>query len=257
MRVMLVDDEPLALRRMEILLSRIADVEVVGSCSDGETAKALAKELKPDAVMLDVVMPLIDGFGVADAIGAEDGPALVFVTAHDDFAVRAFDTRAVDYLLKPVDSARLAEALDRVRAHLSARAMQDKVAQLEAQLDGLRETVPDMARRRDFWVKDRDRVVRVPEREIEWIEAERDYVRLHVDGRSWLVRETMQRMEQELDTARFIRVHRSAIVNTDAIRMAKTTPSGARVLRLASGAEVRVGRSYESTVARLVSDAGR
>ncbi len=254
MRVVLVDDEPLAVRRLEILLSRLNGIEIVGTRFDGESALALIREVKPDTVLLDVKMPLLDGFGVADAAGRDDGPAVVFITAHDDFAVRAFDARAVDYLLKPVDPARLAEALDRARAYLDAREAESKVAELEATLNGLREAGGKVARSRDFWVKDRDRVVRVPEREIEWIEAERDYVRLHVPGRSWLVRETMQRMERELDAARFVRVHRSAIVNADAIRMTKTTSSGGRVLRLESGAEVRVGRSYEATVARLVSE---
>lgn len=253
MRVLLVDDEPLALRRLEILLERIGGLDVIDVCRAGDEAMDAIAKLKPDIVFLDVRMPVFDGFDVAETVDQKDGPAVVFITAHDDYAVRAFDKRAVDYLLKPVDQTRLAEAVDRARDAIAARAAGARVAELEAALAAPGDGDDAASKARDFWVKDRDRVVRVAESEIEWIEAERDYVRLHVNGRSWLVRDTMQRMEHALDPERFVRVHRSAIVNADAIRQARQTSSGGRVLRLASGAEVRVGRSYESVVSRMVT----
>lgn len=256
MRVLIVDDEPLALRRLEIILGRRGDIEIVGACRDGEQALEAICAQKPDAVFLDVRMPLVDGFGVTEAFENAQGPAVVFVTAFDEYALRAFESRAVDYLLKPVAEERLDEAIDRLRERLAERSAGERVAELQDALDGLRaerRAAQDQTHH-DFWVKDRQRVVRVAHDEIEWVEAERDYVRLHVEGRSWLLRETMAHMESRLDPARFVRVHRSAIVNAARIRAARATPSGARFLKLQSGAEVRVGRSYETVVARLFSN---
>ncbi len=249
MRVVLVDDEPLARRRLEILLNRRTGVDVVGQCGDGATALQVIAEEKPDAVFLDIKMPAMDGIETAAALAKAEAPAVVFVTAYDEHGAKAFESAAVDYLLKPVDERRLDEALLRVREKLDSRSAEDRVAQLEAIVSELK---GDAGGKADFWIKDRGRVIRVEQDEIEWVEAERDYVRLHVRERSWLVRETMHRMEAKLDDGLFARVHRSAIVNRRRVRMAKTTRSGARILTLTSGAEVRVGRSYETVAQSLI-----
>lgn len=260
MRVVIVDDEHLALRRLEHLLARAEDVEVVARCHDGESALAAIADAKPDAVFLDVKMPMLDGFGVADAIAGEDGPAIVFVTAYDEFAVGAFETRALDYLLKPIEEERLGRSLSRLRDDLRRRKTDERIAELQTVLEDLRgaRTAAGLAPRdAEFWIRERGRIVKLADAEIEWIEAERDYVRLHTDGRAHMLRNTMQNMEGRLDPSRFVRVHRSAIVNVAHVAAVRVTPTGGRVLQLTSGDEVRVGRSYESAVNALVTRRGR
>ena len=251
MRVMLVDDEPLALRRLEILLSRRPWVEVVAAVRDGEAATAMVEEVKPDLVFLDIQMPKLDGFEVAALIRHAGRPEIVFVTAYDSHAVKAFEANAIDYLLKPVEMDRLDEALGRVRTQLATQDAVTRADELEALVHTLR--ADDGAGQPDLWIKDRTGRVRLEKARVDWVEAEGDYVRIHAGTRSWLMRSTMASMEKSLDERQFARVHRSAIVNLRRIRRATINPGGGRLLHLSDGTQVRVGRAFETRVNELMA----
>lgn len=250
MRTLIVDDEPLALRRLEILLSRRPRIEIVGTCRNGREALASIEDLKPDLVLLDIRMPDLNGLDVAAALAGPDAPAVIFVTAYDAFAVQAFEAAAVDYLLKPVEPERLDLALGRARQQYAMRDAESRAGELEAVVNALRYN--GSSEGGDLWVKDRNGTVRLSKHQIDWVEAEGDYVRIHCGERSWLHRETMTSMEDQLDSRFFVRVHRSAIVNSRRVTRTGSTSSGGRLLHLESGADVRVGRSYESAVKRAL-----
>jgi len=254
MRVLLMDDEPLALRRLEILLSRRAWVEVAACHRDSASALDAIRKLRPDVVFLDVQMPGLDGFEVAEAIRAPDGPELVFVTAFDAYAVRAFDAAAADYLLKPVEPERLDEALARARGRLSARDAVARAQELETLVELL--SAEEDSEGPEIWIRDRNGAVRIEKSRIDWVEAEGDYVRIHCGGRSWLMRATLSSMETRLDARTFARVHRSAIVNRRRISRVAVTETGSRRLELETGAEVPVGRAFESRIAELMQRPG-
>ena len=186
MRVLLVDDEPLALRRLEILLSRRPWVDVVAAVRDGQAAIRAARELNPDVVFLDIQMPQLDGFEVAALLSEGNRPEIIFVTAYETHAVRAFEAAAIDYLLKPVEMERLDEALGRVRTHLASRDANARADELEALVHTLRGHDGD--RHPDLWIRDRRGRVRLEKTRIDWVEAEGDYVRIHSGARSWLMR---------------------------------------------------------------------
>lgn len=237
LRVLVVDDEPLAVERLQILLSRMDGVDLCGTANEGEAALRLVRDVRPDAILLDIAMPGMDGIDVARAIGRLPNPAkVVFVTAFDSFAVAAFDVDAVDYLMKPIEPARLARALGRVRAHLA-----------DARVD-------QPARLQEFWASDTRGLTRIRCEDIDRISAERDYMRLHVGHRSWLVNHSMARLEEELDPERFVRLHRSAIVRRDFI-IGMRNDEGVWTARLADGAEQRVGRIYIDSARKLSSQA--
>ena len=238
LRVLVVDDEPLAVGRLRHLLARCGGVALAGTAGDGETAVRIAKAEAPDLVLLDIAMPGMDGIDVARALAASAvDPAVVFVTAFDNFAVAAFDVAAVDYLMKPVRPERLERALDRVRAHRAGA--------------GERGARPAPAFVEEFWVPDHHGLVRIAASDIERITAERDYMRLHVGRRSWLIHRTIAGLEADLDPALFIRVHRSAILRRDTIAALYRDDSGRWTARLGDGGEQRVGRSYVENVKRL------
>ncbi len=251
MRVLLVDDEPLALRRLEILLSRRPWVEVVAAVRDGHAAARAARELNPDVVFLDIQMPQLDGFEVAALLGEGRRPEIIFVTAYETHAVRAFEAAAIDYLLKPVEMERLDEALGRVRTLLASRDANARADELEALVHTLRGHDGDRAP--DLWIRDRRGRVRLEKTRIDWVEAEGDYVRIHSGARSWLMRATMGSMEKRLDDHQFARVHRSAIVNLRRIARTAATSTGSKTLRLEDGTEIRVGRAFESRVNDLLA----
>ncbi len=251
MRVLLVDDEPLALRRLEILLSRRPWVEVVAAVRDGHAAARAAEELKPDVVFLDIQMPQLDGFEVASILSEGRRPEIIFVTAYETHAVRAFEAAAIDYLLKPVEMERLDEALGRARTQLANRDANTRADELEALVHTLRGHEGD--RHPDLWVRDRRGRMRLEKNRIDWVEAEGDYVRIHAGARSWLMRATMGSMEKRLDDHQFARVHRSAIVNLRRIARTAATDTGSKTLRLEDGTEVRVGRAFESRVNDLLA----
>jgi len=216
-RTMIVDDEPLAIERLQMLCAREPRIALVGTASDGEAALRLIEGLKPDLVMLDIAMPLLDGIGVARAVGRLGmRPAVIFVTAFEGFAVEAFDLAAVDYMLKPVAHDRLARAIDRVEAALRNR-LPDSAATSEA-------PSPEWAE--EFWVPHRSELIRIAADQIDRIEAERDYMRLHVGQHSYLLHQTISSLEERLDPQQFVRLHRSHIVRRDHIARLRHDGSG-------------------------------
>jgi two-component system response regulator AlgR len=239
LRVLVVDDEPLAVERLQLLLARCEGVAVVGTANDGEAALRIAEAVEPDLVLLDIAMPGMDGIDVARALSASQvSPAVIFATAFDNFAVAAFDIAAVDYLMKPVQLDRLQRALDRVRHQRAAE-------------PGAGEAAAGSRYVEEFWVPDHNGLVRIAAADIERITAERDYMRLHVGRRSWLIHRTIAKLEQDLDPALFIRVHRSVMLRRDTIVGLYRDEGGHWVARLSDGAEQRIGRSYSDEVKRL------
>ena len=244
MRTLIVDDEPLAVERMQILCSRIPALQVVGTASDGAAALRLIEALTPDLVLLDMTMPEVDGLGVARALAGQAGrPAVVFVTAHDDFAVEAFDCDAVDYVLKPVAQERLERAVERAQARKSALVETPLVPEKPAT-----EWIDE------FWVPHRSELIRVAAADLERIDAERDYVRLHTGQRSYMMLHTIAGLEARLDPDCFIRLHRSTIVRKDRIAGLKHDGLGVWSVELADGSVQRIGRTY---LARVKAMAGR
>ena len=239
LKVLVVDDEPLATERLQLLLARCEGVDLVGTAADGEAAVRMTDALGPDLLLLDVAMPGMDGIDVARALtGNRPSPAVVFVTAFDQFAVAAFEVEAVDYLMKPVDPERLERALSRARAHLHKRQTGEAAEQAAPPSEYLEE----------FWASDLSGLVRIASRDIDRVSAERDYMRLHVGQRSWLIHHSMSALEEGLDPALFVRLHRSAIVRRDFISGFQRNPSGRWIARLADGTEQPVGRLYSDSV---------
>lgn len=252
LRILAVDDELLALRRIELLLRDWPDVELVGKARSAEAALPLIAELTPDVLLLDIKMGPVSGLEMLDSLPDADPPAVVFVTAYDHYAVKAFDLNAVDYVLKPVRAERLREALTRARR-------EREIAAAGAQLSHLRATVEKIGReqagelvRSAIWAERRGERVRVSLRTINWVQAEGDYVRIHLQDGSLLQRKTISSMEKELGPE-FMRVHRSSLVRRD--RVGSIWRAGDRNLRvrLESGEELKVGRSYEDSIRALLS----
>ncbi|MEO6579948.1 MAG: LytTR family DNA-binding domain-containing protein [Sphingomicrobium sp.] len=245
LRILIADDEPLAAERLQLLLARNSGVDLVGTASDGDGAVRLAEALNPDAVLLDIAMPGMDGIDVARALARRrPSPAVIFITAFDQFAVAAFEVAAVDYLMKPIEPSRLTAALDRARLHLKNRHEQE-AARDSADVSPFLE---------EFWASDRSGLVRIASRDIDRITAERDYMRLHVGARSWLIHHSMAALEERLDPSTFVRLHRSAIVRREFIAGFSRNPSGRWIARLADQSEQPVGRLYAD---RVRSIAGR
>ena len=236
LRVLIADDEPLAAERLQLLLLRSEGAQLVGTASDGDSAINLTEALHPDVLLLDIAMPGLDGIGVARALAAQDpSPAVVFVTAFDHFAVAAFEVEAVDYLMKPVDPQRLQRALDRARAYLRARTGQPQPGKTSQWLE-------------EFWASDLSGLVRIASQDVDRVSAERDYMRLHVGRRSWLIHHSMAALEEGLNPELFVRLHRSAIVRKDFITGFTRNQSGRWIARLADGTEQPVGRLYSDRV---------
>ena len=235
LRLLIVDDEPLAIERLQLLLARIEGVQLAGTASDGAAALRLVEAVAPDAVLLDIAMPGMDGIDVARALSKmARPPVVVFVTAFDAFAVAAFDVDAVDYVMKPVSGERLARAVERARERIGARD--------DAPLAPADEGGAPLA---EFWVSEpRGGLVRLAAADIDRITAERDYMRLHVGRRSWLINHTIGRLEAELDPERFVRIHRSAIVRRDFVTGLRRDEGGRWWACLADGDEQKVGRLY-------------
>jgi two-component system, LytTR family, response regulator AlgR len=238
-KVMVVDDEPLAVERLQLLLARLDGLTLVGTANDGEGALRIAEAVTPDLVLLDIAMPGMDGIDVARALSESTvDPAVVFVTAFDNFAVAAFDVAAIDYLMKPVEPERLERALERVRAHLAGGR-------------GAARGRPVSAHVEEFWVPDHSGLVRIAASDIHRVTAERDYMRLHVGTRSWLIHRTIAKLQEDLDPALFLRVHRSVILRRDTITGLWRDEAGHWIARLTDGGEQRIGRSYVDEVKRF------
>lgn len=250
LRTLLVDDEPLARERMRVLLGRHADVQVLAECRDGTEAVGAIGALEPDVVFLDVEMPTLDGFGVLQQLEGRL-PTVVFVSGHDGYAVRAFETHAIDYLLKPVAAERVDRSLARIRARRAEIAQAGRPAEpdLRALLAHLRGDSPaaaPAARRgvERLAVKANGQVVLLPAAEIEHIEASGNYVQVHARGTQFTMRETMKHMEEMLDAARFVRIHRRVIVNIEQIQALEPWMHGERVVIMASGRRLMASRVY-------------
>lgn len=248
LRALVADDEPLARETVRLLLARTDDVELAWEAPCGRTAVEAIRAHGPDIVFLDVQMPHLDGFGVIDAIGPEAMPATVFVTAFDHHALRAFDAAAVDYLVKPYDDARFARALDRART-LAADRLASPAAlaeRLHALLDGLEpDPAPAAAVPAErLLVREGTKLSVVRVEAVDWAEAAGDYVALHVGPRTHLLRETLGGLAARLDPARFVRVHRSALVHVDRVRDVRLTAAGDARVFLRDGTEIRASRRY-------------
>ena len=234
-RFLIVDDEPLAVERLQLLLARIEGTALAGTASEGAAALRLVEAVAPDAVLLDIAMPGMDGIDVARALArTEKPPVVVFVTAFDTFAVAAFDVEAVDYVMKPVSAERLTRAVARARERIAERATESAA--------GTAEQAP--AHLEEFWVSEARGLVRLAAGDVDRITAERDYMRLHAGKRSWLINHTIAKLEEELDPARFVRIHRSAIVRRDFVSGLRRDESGRWWALLADGGEQKVGRLY-------------
>lgn len=250
-RVLLVDDEPLARARIRELLADQPDVDVVGECGTGREAVAAIRSDRPDLVFLDVQMPEVGGFGVLEALEPVETPAVVFVTAFDEFAVRAFEVHALDYLLKPFDRPRFLQSLARAREAVGRRRegrLDERLTALLTQLDTSRRYL------RRVLVRNGSRTVLLRTAEIDWIESAGNYVRIHVGRERHLLRETMAALEEKLDPELFFRIHRSTIVNLERVRELEPYFHGDHVLRLADGTRLTLSRTYRE---RLQQRLGR
>ncbi|MEM6337251.1 MAG: LytTR family DNA-binding domain-containing protein [Bacteroidota bacterium] len=253
LRALIVDDEALARETIRVLLGERDDVEVVGECEDGPAAVEAIRSLSPDIVFLDIQMPGLNGFGVVEEIGADNMPIVIFVTAYDQYALKAFDANAVDYLLKPFDDDRFARALKRAAQLLEEPAEAGKALKnVAALLDEWRSaSQPERVTR--FMIKERDSMFFVQAADIDYIEAAGDYVELHVDGRKHLMRETMRRLEEVLDPNSFVRIHRSTIVNLNRIKELRPYFHGDYVVYLNDGTELKLSRRYWSRLEALLA----
>ncbi|QPC98722.1 LytR/AlgR family response regulator transcription factor [Qipengyuania soli] len=231
LRTLIVDDEPLAVERMQVICSKLDDLAVVGTASDGAQALRLIEALTPDLVLLDMTMPEVDGLSVARKLASQaERPAVVFVTAHDNYAVEAFDLDAVDYVLKPVKPERLERAIKRALARRGEEGREDS-RWLE-----------------ELWIPHRSELIRIATSEVGRIDAERDYVRLHVgdgdDARTYLLLQTIAGLEKRLDPAKFIRIHRSTILRRDRITGLRHDGLGVWSVEMEDGEALRIGRTY-------------
>jgi two-component system LytT family response regulator len=251
-RTLVVDDEPMGRERVLSLLQQEEDVEVIGECSDGTQAIAAIQQHSPDLVFLDVQMPGSTGFGVIDAIGAERMPEVIFVTAYDEYALKAFEYHALDYLLKPFNRDRFQETLKHARASLERRRAGDLGRRLLALVNDIKPETP--ARLERLVVKSGGRVFFLRTDEIDWIEAAGNYVKLHVGNDSHLIRETMNAVEQKLSPDTFVRIHRCHIVNIEQVRELQPWFNGEYVVFLKNGTRLTLSRGYRE---RLQDRVGR
>ncbi len=247
-RTVIVDDEPLARRGIRAHLKEERDVEIIAECSNGREAVHVIKEQAPDLVFLDVQMPELDGFGVLEALNVEHLPSIIFVTAYDKYALRAFEVHALDYLLKPFDTERFTRAMERARAQIERRSISDLSHRLQSLIDDLR-TNQKYAER--LVIKSAGRIFFLGVEELDWIEAADNYVRLHSGGDTHLLRETMNSLESRLDPGQFLRVQRSAIINVRRIKELHPLFRGEYEIVLHNGTRLTSGRGYRDRLQEL------
>lgn len=252
MRALIVDDEPLARRGVALRLRKFRDIEIVGEYGNGSSAVENILKLSPDVVFLDVQMPGMDGFDVLRALPRENLPGVIFLTAYEQHALRAFEVHALDYLLKPVDDARFAAAIGRARKLVDSAL---KTMMVERVLQMLDRTSERYASR--FTLQTGSRIQIVLAEDVEWIGAAGDYVELHVCGRSHLLRETMASLEQRLDPTKFLRIHRSRIVQTGSILELRSIENREFTVRLSDGSEHRSSRTYADRLDNWLSSGKR
>lgn len=266
LRVVIVDDEPLARRGLRLRLSALAGVEVVAECGSGREALAAIAEHSPDLLFLDIRMPGMDGMELVRRIQSDAMPLVVFVTAYDRFAVDAFELHAVDYLLKPVDGARLEAALDRARHLLDGRAAVDEKVRLLALIESLggrdgtepsgrleaRQGGAERSPAR-LTIRDGSDVILVPMQEIDWVDAAGDYMCVHARGETHVMRSTMKALEAQLDPGRFLRIHRSTLVNVERVVKVGTHMNGEYFLTLQCGTRLKMSRTYRDRIDRILA----
>ena len=261
-KALIVDDEPIARRNLRALLGAYPEVEVTGECGSGAEAIRMIRDGPPDLLFLDVQMPGMNGFDVLKQIDLAIIPAVIFVTAYDQYALKAFDVQALDYLLKPFDDERFAQAIGRARMQLEQRATAGLKERLRALLEGEGEggregegkpaSILPPKYEEKFLIKSASRVFFLRAEEIDWIEASDYYVSLHAGGQTHVLRRTMAEMEARLDPDRFCRIHRSTIVNISRVREVQTRPAGEYVVILADKTELRLSRSRKEQIERLL-----
>lgn len=247
-RALIVDDEPVARRGIRQQLRDEHDIEILAECDDGAGAVAAIAEHKPDLVFLDLQMPGLDGFDVIESVGIAQMPAVIFITAFDQFAVRAFEVNAIDYVLKPIAPERFAQALQRARKHLMADDLAQRLSTMLQQLD---RTAPQRWSQR-LAIRTGGHIALIETRDIDRCEAAGNYVDVHAGGGTHVVRETMTSLEARLDPARFVRISRSAIVNIERVRELHPTFSGDFVAVLADGSRVDGSRRFREGIDRLL-----
>jgi two-component system LytT family response regulator len=260
--VLIADDEAVARRRTVRLLRERSDVEIVAQCAGGAEAVESIRELEPDLVLLDIQMPDIDGFGVISDVGLDKMPQVIFVTAYDQHAIRAFEVNAVDYIVKPYTSERFHDAVDRALKRIAQGADRGDEAKLEALLQRLfseearaeRNGVTEEPGADRIIVRDRDRMRLVRVQDVDWIESEGNYVRLHVGTTSYLIRGNLGKLEEKLTAFGFVRVHRRFLVNVDRVIEVQPWFGGDAILILGNNAKVRLSRTFrEPFEARFLS----
>ncbi|MES3008977.1 MAG: LytTR family DNA-binding domain-containing protein [Pseudomonadota bacterium] len=255
-RTLIVDDEPLAREGLLLLLENEPDIDVIQQCGNGSEAIQAILKLQPDLILLDIQMPRIDGFDVIEAVGPAHMPFVIFVTAHNEYAVEAFNIHAIDYLLKPVRKSRLQESLGRVKEkilHKKLRQSGEKLGELLTLFTGENAAAPvdksNSAREDDrIIVRSHGHVYFLQTRNILWVEAEGDYVTIHTPQKSHLLRDTMRNMEQRLDSHGFKRIHRSAIINLSCVSELKLGKNNDYNVVLTDGTVLSLGRSYKDAL---------
>ena len=246
-KTLIVDDEPLARRNLRVLLEKDPQIEIVDECRNGREAVKAINTMSPDLIFLDIQMPEMDGFDVLERVGPEHIQAIIFVTAFDHYALKAFDVHALDYLLKPFDDERFVHALQRAKSQIEARQMNKLTQRLLALLEGRESDRKVSLQQKNYltrlMIKVSGRVVLLKVDEIDFIEADGNYAKLHVGRKSHLLREKMHDLEERLDPAQFVRIHRSVIVNLDRIKEMHPHFNGDYIVVLEDGRKLRLSRT--------------
>ena len=250
-RALIVDDEPLAREGISMRLKHEPDIEVIGACKNGREAVTVILRDVPDLVFLDIQMPRLDGFGVIEAVGAKQMPYVIFVTAYDEHALRAFEVSALDYLLKPIDGGRFSEALERARSRIRGETLDAVSERLHGMMAALRVERKHLER---LSIKSAGRITFLSVDEIDWIEAADNYVHVHAGRVSHLLHATMSSLESRLDPNKFLRIHRSTIVNVGRIKELQPMFHGEYRIILKDGTRLTSGRSYRENLQKLLND---
>ena len=248
-RVLIVDDESLARKFIRRMLNDDQEVEIVGECSNGKDAVTQIRKHDPDLVFLDVQMPEMDGFSVLEAVGVERLPEIVFTTAYEQYAIRAFELHALDYLLKPFDQARFRDALRHAKERLHYRQFEDGCLQIGALLENVKRRSEYLDR---ILIRAEGRITFLKTGDISWIEADDKYVRLHTRKSAPMVRQTLRAMEAQLDPKRFLRIHRSAIVNIECIKELHPLFSGEHAVVMDDDSRLTLSRKYKDRLFELL-----
>lgn len=251
-RTLIIDDVALARQRLKRCLKADTEVEIVGECDNGEQAVAQIRSLAPDLIFLDVQMPALDGFGVLEALKDERAPGVIFVTAYNEYAIQAFEVNALDYLLKPVDCERLSKAVKRAKSRLAqSNSVDDLDLRFRAMLEDIKTGSKYIKR---LTIKLTGRTVLLPVDEIDWIETHGNYLKVHAGRESHLIRATMQSLETKLNPEKFVRVHRSVIVNVEKVKEIYPRSNGDQDLVLQNGRQLMLSRNYRDKFFTLLGE---